>query len=78
MSPNLEVLLFTLIETVVALGILGVAMVILVGGLASSLFASDVNRTQATAEAALRRGRAAPSVADRARARRLPLSLWRP
>ena len=29
------------------------------------------------AEAALRRGRAAPPFADRARARRLPLSLWR-
>ncbi|MFN2606537.1 MAG: prepilin-type N-terminal cleavage/methylation domain-containing protein [Acidimicrobiales bacterium] len=44
----------TLIESVVALAILGIAFAIFVGGMFTSVVGSDVHRKQATAETVLR------------------------
>lgn len=45
---------FTLIELVVAVAIMGIAMVFIVAGMTTSIFASDVHRRQSTAETVIR------------------------
>ena len=41
---------FTLIELVVAVAIMGIAMVFIVAGMTTSIFGSDIHRKQATAD----------------------------
>jgi len=45
---------FTLIELVVAVGIMGIAMVFIVAGMTTSIFGSDIHRKEATADTVAR------------------------